>query len=125
MKNFINLHCHTKFSWDCFSDIDKLTKFVASQGQTALAITDHGSVSGAIKFHESCKKNKIKPIIGCELYVCTNQQSSLDKHKDNRRLNHLVVLAKNETGYKNLLKLVSMSNYAERFYYDCRIDEQL
>lgn len=122
---FINLHCHTKFSWDCFSDIDKLTKFVASQGQTALAITDHGSVSGAIKFHESCKKNKIKPIIGCELYLCTNQQSSLDKHKDNRRLNHLVVLAKNETGYKNLLKLVSMSNYAERFYYDCRIDEQL
>lgn len=122
---FINLHCHTIYSWDCPSKINKIVDFVKNNNQTAIAMTDHGGMSGAIKFQESCIKAKIKPILGCELYICPNQMSATDKSAATRRLNHLVVLAKNKIGYKNLLKLVSLSNATERYYYRPRVDEAL
>ena len=122
--DFINLHCHSIYSWDCASKLDKIVNHVKAIGQKAIAITDHGSMSGAIKFQELCVKKGIKPIIGVEAYICANQMSATHKSPDNRRLNHLVILAKNKTGYQNLLKLVSISSRPENYYYKPRIDEE-
>jgi DNA polymerase-3 subunit alpha len=91
----------------------------------ALAITEHGSMSSSIKFHTECKANNIKPIQGIEFYICPPGLSSEDKSPTNRRLNHLVVLAKNEKGFQNLLRLTSLANAQERFYHRPRIDEEL
>lgn len=121
---FINVHGHSLHSHDCASKLNKIVDFVKNNNQSAIAITDHGGMSGVIKFQELCLKAKIKPLIGVELYVCTNQKSSLDKSPANRRLNHLVVLAKNKIGYNNLLKLVSISNRPENYYYKNRLDEE-
>lgn len=125
MTEFINLHVHTKYSWDCASDIGKLVRHVKNSRQSAVAITDHGSMSGVIKFHKACRDNDLKPILGVEAYICANQKSATEKSPANRRLNHLVLLAKNKTGYLNLLKLTNLANQAERNYYKPRIDEQL
>jgi DNA polymerase III subunit alpha len=122
---FINLHGHSLHSADSASKIPELVKYVASIGQSSLAITDHGNMSAVIKFQKECKSNKIKPILGCEFYICPPQQSSLNKSSANKKLNHLVVLAKNKIGYKNLLKLVYLSNSPDRLYYRPRIDEDL
>lgn len=125
--NFVNLHVHSTIgSWDSPSKIDKLVEYTAKNlGQTALAITEHGSMSSCIKFHLECKKHNIKSIQGIEFYICPPDQSSEDKSAQNRKLNHLVVLAKNEKGFQNLLKLTSLANAQERFFYRPRIDEKL
>ena len=125
MLEFINLHGHTVHSADSASKIDKLVKYVSTLNQSSLAITDHGNMSGVIKFQKECQKHNIKPILGIEFYICPQQQSSLDKSASNKKLNHLVVLAKNKIGYQNLLKLVYLSNQPERAYYRPRIDEEL
>lgn len=125
MLEFINLHGHSLHSADSASKIPDLVKYVASIGQSSLAITDHGNMSAVIKFQKECKSNKIKPILGCEFYICPPQQSSLNKSSANKKLNHLVVLAKNKIGYQNLLKLVYLSNSPDRLYYRPRIDEDL
>ena len=124
MLEFINVHGHSLHSHDCASKLNKIVDFVKNNGQSAVALSDHGNMSAAIKFQELCLKAKIKPLIGCELYCVANQRSSLDKSPANRRLNHLVVLAKNKTGYNNLIKLVSISNRPENYYYKNRIDEE-
>lgn len=119
----INLHVHTKHSWDCLSSIDNILNFAKENEQNSIAITDHGNISGAMEFFIKSKKAGIKPIIGCEFYICQPGKYASEKSSDNRKLDHLVVLAKNLNGYKNLLKLTKIAN--ENFYYDPRIDEDI
>lgn len=87
------------------------------------ALTDHGNISGAIKFYSEMKKNNIKPILGCELYISHNSASI--KEKDNKKLSHLIVLAKNYAGWKNLIEMVSMSNKQDFYYHKPRLDLSL
>jgi DNA polymerase III subunit alpha len=121
--SFVHLHVHTEYSLlDGLSKIKKLVPMVKEMGMNAIAITDHGNLYGAIEFYKTCVKNEIKPIIGCEVYLAPN--GHLDKSANNRRNYHLILLAKNQTGYKNLMKLVSIS-YIEGFYYKPRIDWEI
>ena len=117
-KDFVHLHNHTEYS--LLDSVMRIKDFVAEakkQGMSALAITDHGNMYGAIKFYDECKENDIKPILGCEIYT-TNH---LDKEvKDNY---HLILLAKNNKGYQNLVKLVSIAT--EHMYYKPRVDKAL
>lgn len=118
MKNFIHLHVHTEYSLlDGAAKIKDLVKTVKEQGANAVAITDHGTMAGALTFFAECYKNNIKPIIGCEFYVAKDR---LYKHgrPDNA---HLILLAKNNEGYQNLLKLHAIA-CREGFYYKPRID---
>lgn len=120
---FINLHMHSEYSHDSITKIKNIVSFVKKDGATAVALTDHGNMSGCVEFYKECKKQDIKPLIGIELYICPPGKSAEEKSSDNKTLNHLVVLAKNFTGYKNLLKLHKISN--EHFYYRPRIDENI
>jgi len=121
MKKFIHLHCHSEYSLlDGAIRIESLVKKASSLSMPALALTDHGNLFGAIKFYKSAINHGIKPIIGCELYVC----ESIKEKKQNQSLSHLTVLAKDTNGYKNLIKLVSIS-YVSGFYYKPRVDETL
>ena len=90
---------------------------------TSLAITDHGNMFGAVDFYRECKKQGIKPIIGCEIYVAPRSRFDKDKILD-KEYSHLVLLCKNETGYKNLIKIVSRA-YTEGFYFKPRADKTL
>ena len=124
MKNFTHLHVHTQFSiLDGASGIRELIAKARDTGMTALAITDHGNMFGVKEFYNEAKIQKIKPIIGIEAYVAEN--SRFEKTgKEDRSGCHLILLAKNLTGYKNLVKLVSKA-YTEGFYYKPRIDKEL
>ncbi len=120
MSDFTHLHVHTEYSLlDGLSKIKKLTALIKEQGSNACAITDHGNMYGAIEFYKTCHKNEIKPIIGCELY--TTLGSRLEKTSLNRKAHHLILLAKDHDGYKNLMKMVSIG-HMEGFYYKPRID---
>ena len=100
-----------------------MAKYAKSLGQKAIAITDHGTMYGAVAFYNACKKEGIKPIIGCEVYVAPH--SRFDKTRGNDgAYYHMVLLCKNETGYRNLIKLVS-AGFTEGFYVRPRIDTQL
>ena len=124
MSNFVHLHLHTEFSLlDGACRIDRLVKTVKEHGHTAVAITDHGNMFGAIKFYKACKAEGIKPIIGCEVYVASGSRFDKNNRRDDS-YNHLVLLVKNETGYKNLTYLVSAA-YTEGFYVKPRIDMDL
>lgn len=104
-QHFSHLHVHTEYSmYDGISNIKQITKKAAELGMKHLAITDHGTLGGAIKFYEACKNNNIKPIIGCEGYICSDRSNEFSQHY------HILVLAKNNVGYKNLIKLVSKSH---------------
>ncbi len=121
---FIHLHVHSHYSLlDGLAKIDDLIEKAKAYKMPALALTDHGNMYGAIEFYKKCKKAGIKPIIGAEVYVAF--ESRLDKRPgiDNKRY-HLVLLAKNEIGYKNLIKLVTLSNL-EGYYYKPRIDKEI
>ena len=121
MKEFIHLHLHTEYSLlDGLARIKKLVSMVKERGWRAIAITDHGNMFGAIKFFEECASNGIKPIIGEEFYVCHDMYSKANKEDRG----HLVLLAKNNTGYQNLLKLSSYA-YLDGMYYKARIDYDL
>ena len=121
---FTHLHLHTQFSLlDGACRLSELVLRAKELGMTSLAITDHGNMYGAVDFYRECKKQGIKPIIGCEVYVAPRSRYDRDKTLDGR-YNHLVLLVKNETGYKNLIKLVSRS-YTEGFYFKPRIDRDL
>lgn len=122
---FINLHTHSRHSHDSVSNIREMVKFVAANGQTALALTDHGNMSGIPILFQECQKAGIKSIAGNELYICQSGALATQKDNDNRRLDHLVVLAKNEKGYRNLLKLTSLANMPEHYYYKPRIDKNI
>ncbi|WP_270838575.1 DNA polymerase III subunit alpha [Peptacetobacter hiranonis] len=120
-KNFTHLHVHTEYSLlDGFSRVKTLVKRAKEKGMTAVAITDHGCMFGAIDFYKAAKAEGIKPIIGCEVYTAprklTDKDPNYDKHQG-----HLVLLAKDMVGYKNLIKIVSKS-YVDGFYYKPRTD---
>ena len=122
--SFVHLHVHTEYSLlDGACRLDRLCGAAAERGQTALAITDHGNLFGAVDFYKAAKKHGIKPIIGCEVYVAS--RSRFDKvHGVDSERHHLVLLCKNETGYKNLTKMVS-SAWIDGFYTKPRIDREL
>jgi DNA polymerase III subunit alpha len=124
MSKFVHLHTHTEYSLlDGLSKIPKLVKAAKDLGQEALAITDHGSMYGAIEFYKSCIDAGIKPIIGCEMYVAPRSHLSKEGKVDTEPY-HLTVLAKDYKGYLNLIKLVSIS-YLDGFYYKPRVDKEL
>ena len=121
---FTHLHVHTEYSLlDGACRIDKLMARVKELGMDSIAITDHGVMFGAVRFYEEAKKAGIKPIIGCECYVARRGRTDKDPAKD-RSSYHLVLLVKNDTGYRNLIKMVSLA-YKEGFYYKPRIDHEL
>ena len=120
---FTHLHVHTEYSLlDGVSRIHKLVAKAKELGMDSLAITDHGALYGAIEFYTACKEAGIKPIIGCELYVAHN--SRLERGPSERSPYHMTVLARNNQGYKNLVKLVT-SAHMEGQYYKPRIDKEL
>lgn len=121
MKEFVHLHLHTEFSLlDGLARIDKLVDIIKERGWKSVAITDHGNMYGVIKFFEACVSNGIKPIIGEEFYICHDRHSRANRED----IGHLILLAKNNTGYQNLLKLSSFA-FLEGMYYKPRIDYEL
>ena len=122
-RPFVHLHIHTEYSLlDGACRIDQLMDRVKECGQTAIACTDHGVMYGCVQFYKAAKKAGIKPIIGCEVYVAT--RTRFDKVNKIDGNNHLILLCKNEMGYKNLIKMVS-AGFTEGFYSKPRIDKDL
>ena len=121
---FTHLHVHTEYSLlDGAARIDKLVARAKELGMTSLAITDHGVMYGCVQFYEQCKKQEIKPIIGCEVYTAVRTRFDKDANID-KKSGHLVLLVKNDKGYKNLIKIVSEA-YKTGFYYKPRVDHAL
>lgn len=121
---FTHLHTHSHYSLlTALPKIDDLVAEAKKNGMEALALTDNGNLYGAIEFYKACKKKEIKPIIGVDFYVAIRSRKDMQAGIDNRR-SRLVLLAQNETGYKNLIQLVTKSNL-EGFYYKPRIDREL
>ncbi|HOF69439.1 MAG TPA: PHP domain-containing protein, partial [Ruminococcus sp.] len=126
MKNsdFVNLHVHSEYSLlDGACRIKNLIQRVKELGQTAVAVTDHGNMYGAVEFYKEAKKEGIKPIIGCEVYVAPRTRFDREPKLDSSPY-HLILLCKNNTGYQNLVKLVSIANL-EGFYNKPRVDLEL
>src|ERR671936_1893379 len=122
MSQFIHLHLHTDYSLlDGACDVDKLVKRVQGLGMPAVAMTDHGNIFGAVHFFNSAHKAGIKPIIGCELYVCKKEDHRAAPEGDT--YNHLLVLAENDQGYRNLVKITSEGSL-NGFYYKPRISKK-
>lgn len=118
---FVHLHLHTEYSLlDGACRIDTLAERAKELGFDSLAITDHGVMYGAVNFYRACRKAGIKPIIGCEIYVAPRERTGREYGVDNQ-YTHLILLCKNETGYRNLSYLVSMG-FVEGFYVKPRID---
>ncbi|MGN0522000.1 MAG: DNA polymerase III subunit alpha [Eubacterium sp.] len=121
---FTHLHTHTEFSLlDGACRIKQLVERAKSLGMQSLAITDHGNMYGAVDFYKACKEQGIKPIIGCEVYVAPRTRFDKEKVLD-KDYNHLILLCENETGYKNLIQLVSKS-FTEGFYFKPRVDRDI
>mgnify|MGYP002508119190 FL=1 len=121
---FTHLHTHTEFSLlDGACRIKQLVCRAKSLGMQSLAITDHGNMYGAVDFYKACKSEGIKPVIGCEVYVAPRTRFDKDKVLD-KEYNHLILLCENETGYKNLIHMVSKA-FTEGFYFKPRIDHDL
>ena len=124
MSDFVHLHIHSEFSLlDGANRIKDLPVRAKELGMKAMAITDHGVMYGAIDFYKACKKEGIKPIIGCEVYVAPRTRFDKEPNIDNHYY-HLILLAKNNQGYKNLSKLVSLG-FVEGYYYKPRIDLEI
>jgi len=123
-SNFVHLHVHTEYSLlDGACRISELVAQAKKHKMPALAITDHGVMYGAIQFYKEAIRQGVKPIIGCEMYVA--HQSRLDRSTQRKETpHHLILLVKNNEGYKNLIKLVT-SSYSEGFYYKPRIDKEI
>jgi len=123
MSSFVHLHLHSQYSLlDGANRLDDLLTAAKEAEMPAMALTDHGNLFGAIDFYTRARSAGVKPIIGMEAYVA--QGSRLERHAKRGRSNHLVLLAKNQTGYRNLIKLTSHS-YLEGFYYKPRVDMEL
>jgi DNA polymerase III subunit alpha len=121
MADFVHLHNHTEYSLlDGLQKTKDMVEFARDIGMKALAITDHGNMYGTIKFYQACKEAGIKPVIGCEIYVAKRSLHDKDVTQD-KDYNHLILLAENETGYKNLMKIVTIS-HLEGYYYKPRTD---
>src|SRR5215467_2717041 len=122
MPEFVHLHLHTDYSLlDGACNIQKLVKRVAVIGQKAVAMTDHGNIYGTVEFMDAAEKRGIKPIVGCELYICKKEDHRAAPEGDS--YNHLLVLAQNEEGYKNLIKITSEASLYG-FYYKPRISKR-
>lgn len=121
MRDFVHLHVHTEYSLlDGSGKISKLIERTKELGMKAIAITDHGTMYGAVEFYKQAVEAGIKPIIGCEIYVAGKSMYIKEPHKDNDTY-HLVLLVKDEVGYGNLMKIVSAASI-EGFYYKPRVD---
>lgn len=121
MKQYIPLHVHSMYSLlDGLSKPSQIANRCLEIGAKSCALTDHGNIAGAIKFYTEMKRNNIKPILGCELYISARDASIQDK--SNKKLSHLLVLAKNYDGWKNLIKIVSESNKPDLYYHKPRLD---
>tara|TARA_B100000315_G_scaffold260191_2_gene319887 strand:+ start:1911 stop:5372 length:3462 start_codon:yes stop_codon:yes gene_type:complete len=124
-SEFVHLHLHTEYSLlDGAAKIEQLTQQAKRSGMPAIAITDHGNLFGAISFYETATKVGIKPIIGCEVYMAPGSRFDRHGHLAHNEYHHLILLAKNITGYQNLIKLVAAA-HLEGFYYKPRIDKEL
>ena len=124
-SDFIHLHVHTKYSLlDGACHIKKLIETAKKHQMQSLAITDHGNIFGAVEFYLTAMQNGIKPIIGCETYIARDSRFNKSAQLRQETNNHFVLLAKDKTGYKNLLQLVS-AGYLEGFYYRPRIDKEI
>ena len=114
------LHCHSHYSLlDGISKPSQIAKRCEDIGVNSCAITDHGSISGCVQFYSAMAAKKIKPILGCEMYLC--KEDSKIKTKENSHLSHFIILAKNVKGWKTLIKIVSESNLEENFYHKPRL----
>ena len=121
MRQYIPLHVHSHYSLlDGLSKPQQIADRCAKIGAGSCALTDHGNIAGTVKFHATMKSAGIKPILGCELYISNNDASIKDI--SNRSLTHLVILAKNYSGWQTLIKIISESNKADYFYYKPRLD---
>ncbi len=123
MPEFVHLHLHSHFSLlDGANKIDDLASRAAELKMPAMALTDHGNLFGAVQFHDTLREHGVKPIIGCEVYVARKGRKDRTGRSD--QSNHLVLLASNKEGYRNLVKLVSLG-FLEGFYYRPRVDREL
>jgi DNA polymerase-3 subunit alpha len=123
-SKFIHLHTHSHYSLlDGMSKVPDMVRIAKEQKMGAIALTDHGNMYGAIEFYKECKGVGIKPIIGCEVYIAERSRFDKEPGIDNKRY-HLILLAKNLTGYKNLMKIVTKANL-EGYYYKPRADMDL
>ena len=121
-KSFVHLHNHSEFSFiDGSSLLDSMASICSNLAMPAIALTDHGNMYGAVDFYNACKTKDIKPIIGCEFYIAPKNRFDKDPSYS---YDHLTVIAKNNQGYSNLIKLVSRGNL-EGFYYRPRIDKEI
>ena len=124
MSNFVHLHTHTKYSLlDGACHIDALLDKVKELGMDAVAITDHGNMYGTVEFYEKARKRGIKPVLGCEVYTAPGGRLNKSGRAD-AEPGHLVLLAENNTGWHNLLKIVS-AGFVDGFYYKPRIDTEI
>src|SRR5256884_155374 len=125
MSQFVHLHLHTDYSLlDGACDVEKLCQRVKELGMPAVAMTDHGNIFGAVHFVNAAKSAGVKPIIGCELYVCKKEDHRIERTPpDGDTYNHLLVLAENEEGYRNLVKITSEASL-RGFYYKPRVSKK-
>ena len=122
-QDFVHLHLHSEYSLlDGACRIDDLVQKAVDLNMPAIGLTDHGVMYGSMEFYNKCNKAGIKPIIGCEVYVSYRGRGQRESHKVDGS-NHLVLIAKNNVGYKNLIKLVSMASL-EWFYYKPRVEQE-
>src|SRR5262245_12981088 len=123
--DFVHLHLHTEYSLlDGACHVDELVDQVAKLGMKALAVTDHGNMFGAVAFHEAARAKGVKPIVGCEVYVAPGSRHDKTGAGIEEAYNHMTLLASDEAGYHNLVKLVSIG-YTEGFYHRPRIDKEV
>src|SRR2546427_5989058 len=125
MSQFVHLHLHTDYSMlDGACDVEKLVHRVKELGMPAVAMTDHGNIFGAVHFVNAANKAGVKPIVGCELYVCKKEDHVIERPpRDGDTYNHLLVLAENEVGYRNLVKITSEASL-RGFYYKPRVSKK-
>jgi DNA polymerase-3 subunit alpha len=125
MPQFVHLHLHTDYSMlDGACDVEKLVQRVKEMGMPAVAMTDHGNIFGAVHFVNAAHKAGVKPIVGCELYVCKKDDHNIERTPpDGDTYNHLLVLAENEEGYRNLAKITSEASL-RGFYYKPRVSKK-
>ena len=124
-SDFVHLHVHTQYSLlDGANLIKDLVESARRMKMPAIAITDHGNMFGAIEFYQACMQSGVKPIIGSEVYIAPHSRLDKTIHRGGETSNHLILLARDETGYGNLIKLVSIG-YLEGFYYKPRIDKEV
>ena len=125
MQDFVHLHVHTDYSLlDGASSYKKMIAHAKAMGQKAIAITDHGNMFGALRFYKECREQGMNPLIGCEFYVAPGNRGERGTGENTTKYYHLIMIAKNEEGYHNLMCLTSRS-FTEGMYYKPRIDEEL